>query len=384
METPPALFIYIPYCPSVCTYCDFNVYARREGQFDAYVAAVRSEITTVAAALPEPRLARSLALGGGTPSLLSSSQLAQLVHTVTLSFSLIEDAEWTLEVNPGTVSLEKLEAIRALGFNRLSLGVETFDDARLSALNRRHTTADSLEAIALARRAGFQNLNLDLIYGLPGQSLTEWADALERALALNTEHLSLYALQVEDRTVLKKQIELHRVPAPDPEVVADMYELAGERLGAAGYEHYEISNWARPGFQSRHNLTYWRNEPYLGFGAGAHSSWRGDRYENLRHPDRYIARASRRESVVDLRESIPIDMQMAETMFLGLRLAEGVSWARFASRFGHDARAVYREPIELLSGWGLLNADERGLRLSERGRLVSNQVLWRFLPDIRE
>ncbi|HZQ10334.1 MAG TPA: radical SAM family heme chaperone HemW [Anaerolineae bacterium] len=380
IEARTALFVYIPYCPTICTYCDFNVYARREGEFEAYINAVTREIELVAEHIPNPRLAKTLAFGGGTPSILTASSIEMIVNAVRERFEFPPNAEWTLEANPGTVNLEKLRAFHEMGFTRLSLGVQTFDDARLRAFNRNHTTAESYDAFALARRAGFGNLNLDLIYGLPDQTLEEWCITLDRALALQSEHLSLYGLQVEDGTILKKQIEQGRVHSPNSELAAEMYELAVEKLASAGFVHYEISNWARLGFESQHNKTYWLNEPYLGFGAGAHSSWQGTRYENVKHPREYIRRLEVRNSPIAAREEILREMQMSETIFLGLRLAEGVSWARFHERFAVDAREVYREPIALLKGSGLLQTDDMRMWLTESGMLVSNQILWRFLP----
>lgn len=381
VTAPPALFVYIPYCPSICTYCDFNVYARRKGEYDAYADAVVREIELTVARIETPRSAKSLAFGGGTPSILSAEQLAKIVKAVRSQFQFVPGAEWTLEANPGTVELDKLRALREMGFTRLSLGVQTFDDARLKAFHRNHTVAESYEAFDFARRAGFENVNLDLIYGLPNQTLEEWNGALERALAFRSEHLSLYGLQVEERTVLHKQIEQGKVPQPDSELAAQMYELAVDKLGAAGFSHYEISNFAKPGFESQHNKTYWLNEPYFGFGAGAHSSWQGERYENVKLPRDYIKRLQRGGSVASSREVVAREMQMAETMFLGLRLGEGVAWSRFQARFGVDAREMYASQIALLESWGMLRADDERMCLTGRGMLVSNQLLWRFLPD---
>ncbi len=378
---PPALYVGIPFCPTICTYCDFNVYARREGEFDAYVLALTREIESVAQTIPTPRRAKTVAFGGGTPSILAAAQIEKIVTVLRAQFDFEANAEWTLEANPGTVDLEKLRALQEMGITRVSLGVQTFDDARLKQFNRHHSVAESFEAFEWARRAGFENLNIDLIYGLPDQTLADWRGTLKRALGFQSEHLSLYGLQVEDRTVLKKQIVLGRIAQPDSDLAAEMYELAVEMLGAAGYAHYEISNFAKRGFESRHNKTYWLNDPYFGFGAGAHSSWRGERYENVRSPREYVLRETRNESVIAAREKISRAMQMAETIFLGLRLAEGVAWARFRERFGKDAREVYHEPIALLSSWGMLRVDEEGMSLTEKGMLVSNQLLWRFLPD---
>lgn len=376
-----ALFVYIPFCPSICTYCDFNVYARREGEFDAYVDGVVREIEMVAARVPTPRLAQSLALGGGTPSILTVPQLRRIVGAVREHFAVVPGAEWSLEANPGTVDLDKLRALREMGFARLSLGVQTFDDRRLEQFNRAHTVAQSYEAFELARRAGFENINLDLIYGLPDQTVADWRATLERALAFGSEHLSLYGLQVEERTVLQKQIVAGKFPQPDSEVAAEMYELAVELLRGAGFAHYEISNFAKAGFESEHNKTYWLNESYLGFGAGAHSSWHDERYENVKSPREYVRRILAGDLPIAAREAISLPMQMAETAFLGLRLSDGVAWARFQARFGEDARVVYREPIAYLEETGMLMTNAERMRLTEQGMLLSNQLLWRFLPD---
>ncbi len=381
-----ALFVYVPYCPSICTYCDFNVYARRENEFEAYANAVAREVELTARTFEYPIQATSLAFGGGTPSIMSLAQIEKIVAQVDEHFRFVPDAEWTLEANPGTVDLEKLRGLRAMGFARLSLGVQTFDDTRLKQFNRDHTVAQAYEAFELARRAGFENINLDLIYGLPNQSVEDWRVTLARALAFGSEHLSLYGLQVEERTVLKKQIELGRITQPDAEVAAEMYEVAVEMLTAAGFAHYEISNFARPGFESRHNKTYWLNEPYIGFGAGAHSSWhdaRGEhvRYENLKSPRAYMRRIEQGDLPIASREKISRAMQMAETIFLGLRLAEGIAWERFRTRFGVDAREIYAEQIATLSNSKLLRADAERMWLTEQGMLLSNQLLWRFLPD---
>ncbi len=377
----PALFVYIPYCPSVCTYCDFNVYVRRASEFGAYADAVGQEMALTAGGISTRQIATSFALGGGTPSILTAEQLRTIVGAARRHFDFAGDAEWTLEANPGTVDREKLAALREMGFARLSLGVQTFDDWRLRQFNRDHTVEQAYEAFEWAREVGFQNINLDLIYGLPHQRVEDWGKTLERALKFGSEHLSLYGLQVEERTRLKKQVDAGQVATPDAEVAAEMYELAVERLGAAGFEHYEISNFARRGFESKHNKTYWLNEEYLGFGAGAHSAWQGERYENVKAPRRYLAMVGEGKLPIAQREVIGREMQMAETIFLGLRLKEGVSFERFSRRFGEDARERYREPIEMLAKMGVLKMDAERMWLTEQGMLVSNQLLWRFLPD---
>lgn len=374
-----SLYTSVPFCRTICTYCDFNVYAHLGKLFDAYVRAVTQEIENAARAIPAPRRASSLAFGGGTPSILPAPLLAKICDAIHAHFQLEPDAEITLEANPGSVDSEKLRALRELGVNRLSLGVQTFDDARLKTFNRRHSVAESYAAFESARRVGFDNINLDLLFGLPDQTIAEWALTLDLALALGSEHLSLYGLTVEEGTALARQIARGRVHAPDPDLAADMYWLAEEKVRAAGFEHYEISNWARPGYRSRHNLTYWRNQPYLGFGAGAHSYFRGERYANVRAPQEYIARLARGESVVETREVIAREREMAETLVVGLRLEEGIAFADFAARFDVDVRAVHGATLAQMCEWDLMELDDARMRLTPRGRLLSNQVLWRFL-----
>jgi oxygen-independent coproporphyrinogen-3 oxidase len=321
------------------------------------------------------------------------------------SFVVTRNAEITLEANPGTLDGDKLRALHSLGINRLSLGVQAFDDTALRRLNRGHTVADAIETFDLARRTGFDNLNIDLIYGLPLQTLDEWRATVGRALALAPEHLSLYALTVEEGTGLAHQIGRGKYPAPDDDLAADMYELAEELLEGAGYEHYEISNWARrvganaSPLRSRHNLTYWHNEPYLGFGAGAHSCRDARRYWNVRSPIEYIQRVERGEGVIAGGEEISRELEMSETMILGLRLAEGIDFDAFLERYGEDAREKYAGQLREVQELGLIeilrpkrslrNIPEQseetgrfgfGIRLTPRGRLLSNEVFWRLLP----
>lgn len=376
-----ALFVFIPFCKIKCTYCDFNAYANMARVMEPYADATAREIQLVADRPAVRAPAKSVYFGGGTPSLVPVAQIEKILRACTESFSLNANAEITLEANPGTVDLDKLRAFRSLGINRLSLGVQSFDDATVRRLNRGHTVQDAMDTYDLARHAGFDNLNLDLIYGLPLQTLAQWRDTLERALALAPEHLSLYALKVEQGTGLEYQIAHGRYPHPDDDLAADMYILAEEMLAGSGYIHYEISNWARPRFESRHNLTYWHNEPYLGFGAGAHSSFAGKRFWNVLSPLEYVGRIERGEGVVEGSEEIDRDLEMAETMILGLRLGEGVSFERFEKRFGEDAPAIYGAVFSEVRALGLVDLDERGVRLTPRGRLLSNEVFWRFLPE---
>ncbi|MFN2225688.1 MAG: radical SAM family heme chaperone HemW, partial [Anaerolineae bacterium] len=257
------LYVHIPFCQSRCRYCDFNTYAGLEGLFETYVRALVREITLAGTARVS-----SVYIGGGTPTVLPLLSLIQILDAIQAGFDLAADAEVTIEANPGTVEAGTLAALRVRGVNRLSLGVQSFADGELRRLGRIHTAEQAAAGLAAARQAGFDNVSLDLIFGLPGQALADWRFSLECALALEPEHLSLYALSVEAGTPLARDIARGHLPMPDPDLAAEMYEMAAEVNAQAGYQHYEISNWARGwGRQCRHNLIYWRNEPYLGLGA---------------------------------------------------------------------------------------------------------------------
>jgi oxygen-independent coproporphyrinogen-3 oxidase len=312
------------------------------------------------------------------------------------SFSLAPNAEMTIEANPGSADSARLDGLCRLGFNRLSLGVQSFQDDELRLLGRVHSAGEAREAYRAARRAGFENVNLDLIYGLPGQALAAWQRTLTEAIALRPQHLSLYALTLEEGTPLAADVEGGRLPAPDPDLAADMYLWAGEALAAAGYEHYEISNWALPGYRCRHNLVYWRNQPYLGLGAGAHSCLGGFRFAAVRDPRAYIrevmatdptpsddglavalTRLRHLESVVQVTDA----SAMAETAILGLRLVEGLSLAAFRRRFGVGLLSIYGPAVAELTALGLLERANGRLRLTSKGRLLGNEAFVRFLPD---
>jgi len=373
-----ALYIHIPFCRSRCAYCDFNTTAGLDELMPAYVEAVCAEVGQVGK--DASGQVGSVYVGGGTPSLLPIGLLEQLLHVSRRTFPVSPAAEVTLEANPGTVDEAYLRRLRALGVNRLSLGVQSAHDDELRLLGRIHSRAEALAAVRAARAAGFDNLSLDFLYGLPGQTLARWRETLSAALALQPEHLSLYALTVEDDTPLATQIAVGQLPPPDPDRAAEMYELAETTLAAAGFEHYEISNWARPGYACRHNLVYWRNEPWLGVGAGAASWWGGRRWSHVRHPTDYIARVQAGLPAVEESEDIPPRLEMGETMMLGLRLAEGVSDARFRARFDQGLEATFGSELAALRDLGLLEWDGQVARLTARGRLLGNQVFQQFLP----
>ena len=412
-----ALYLHIPFCRQRCSYCDFNTYTTLGDLQAAYVAALAAEIRQVgalAAAAGDPRPAvRTIFLGGGTPSLLSPEQLGDILAAAREAFAVLPDAEITMEANPGTVSAGTLAAYRALGVNRLSFGVQSALPGELALLGRAHDFAAAVEAVGLARAAGFDNLNLDLIYGLPGQSVADWARTLAAVLALAAAepaitHISLYCLTIEPGTPMQRWLSGGDIPAPDADVAADQYELAGRELAAAGFDHYEISNWARPGRECRHNVVYWRNEPYLGLGAGAHGLAGGTRYQVVRQPRAYVRRmlgavgesrgageqgsggeADRRggdarrfplSSAVAAYHQVSPEEAMSDTAITQLRLLdEGLDMAGFAARFGRAFDDVYADEVHQLETWQLLHRRDDRLLLTEQGRFLSNQVFYRFV-----
>ena len=397
-----SLYFHIPFCTHRCAYCDFNTYAGQASLIPAYVEALCNEIRFVAGSAPERLPVHTLFFGGGTPSLLAPSQFEKIHQTIHLSFNLTS-SETSLEANPGTVTLDSLRGLRRVGFNRISFGVQSFHADELRLLERIHDPFDVLEAVRWARQAEFENLNLDLIYGLPEQTIARWQASLRHAVELVPEHLSLYALTVERGTPFGRWAARGLLPMPDPDLAADMYEWASEYLAGQGYEQYEISNWSKPGFQCLHNLQYWRNQPYLGFGAGAHGCANGLRIANVLRIKNYIEHLSPLHpfplppdlffplspaTVTQTRLTPYIEMQ--ETMLLGLRLTqEGMSPQVFHARFGQELGSVFGKQIDELVQLGLLVWAQTSevfetsevLRLTPRGRLLGNQVFMRFVGD---
>jgi oxygen-independent coproporphyrinogen-3 oxidase len=389
-----SLYLHIPFCTSKCGYCDFNSYEGLGHLAPGYTEALRREVELWAPAAREFRV-DTVFFGGGTPSLTNLDDMAALAAAVREHYDVAPNAEWSLEANPTDLEGEHLSGLRALGINRLSIGVQSLHDDELELLERAHSGERAVEVVGKARDAGFDNLNLDLIFGLIGQPLERWQQTLERALELRPEHLSCYALSVEPGTALHYRVARGELDEPDPDVAADQYEWTRARLSEAGYEHYEISNWSRPGQQCRHNLTYWRADPYLGLGAGAHSLFAGQRFANVDAPNRYVEAI---EETRDERErtgsgtmrqiaggETPDEATLqADAMILGLRLIDGVSAAEFERRFGVAPDAVFGEAIERHTQLGLLERDGDRICLSGRGLLLSNEVFIDLLPDSPE
>ncbi|MCX5995965.1 MAG: radical SAM family heme chaperone HemW [Chloroflexi bacterium] len=377
MSQDIALYIHFPFCRRRCSYCSFVSYQGRESDIPEYVKALKKELILRAT----DQKVCSIYFGGGTPSLLSPEQIHDILHTIHSLFTVDEASEVTLEANPGTVDEPYLADIMKLGINRLSLGVQSLDDGELALLGRIHTASEAGDAVRLARNAGFTNLSLDLIYGLPNQTLASWCKTLDKAIGLNPEHISLYPLTLEADAPMRLAIQRAEVPPIDPDLTADQYELAQDTLAAHGYHHYEISNWARDGYKCKHNLVYWHNLPYLGAGVAAHSYIDGHRLANTTNLDSYLNAFSRNlPPAWELDEEIGPELQLSETVILGLRLSEGVCLEGIRSRFGIDLLKHYSQQVDETAALGLLEYSGQRIRLTRRGRLLGNEVFWRFLP----
>ena len=382
---PIGLYIHIPFCESKCNYCNFNTYARLEWLAPSYVDALTTELRLWGDVLGHPQ-ARSVFFGGGTPSWLPADAIARVLDVSREAFRFLPDAEVTAEANPGDVTSEKLGDWREAGINRVSLGVQSFADDLLRLLSRRHTAAEAVEAYRLVARSGFQSASIDLVYGLPTQSLDVWHATLQRALELGPLHISLYALTVEEGTPLWSEVHSGSLPQPEPDLAAEMYTTAEEMLAGSGYRHYEISNWAQPGHECRHNLLYWRNEPFLGVGPGAHSYLEGERFWNIKSPNEYVRRLAEPAPspddipVVEERHAVTEAEELSETLILRLRLDEGVDPAKLIEGFGEATVGAHLETLRRFQEAGLVAQENGRFRLTSRGRLLSNELFVKLLP----
>ena len=368
------VYLHSPFCKSRCSYCDFatDVY-RSSDAVERYVTALCSEIP---GSTGDVVYADSVYFGGGTPSLLSPRQVERILLQVSSYFDVSTGAEITMEMNPATVTADTLRDYRELGVNRASFGVQTFDDRELKLLARGHDANDARTTFRLLRDAGFDNISFDLIAGLPGQTLKGWERNLDEALAMQPEHMSLYLLEIHEGTPLAEQVNSGRRPQPDEELTAEMYEQMVDRLTAAGYEQYEISNFARPGFDSRHNTKYWRLDPVYGFGVSAHSFDGYQRYSNERDTAAYVERIENSFGGEVHREKIDV---ASEFLFLGLRLTKGIDLEDYQRRFGIDPQEKYADELSRCVADGLIEFGEGRLRLTRRGMLFSNEVFSIFV-----
>jgi len=386
-----ALYLHIPFCSSKCGYCDFNSYEGLEHLVPAYTPALVREMSLWSPAARRFRV-DTIFFGGGTPSLTSLDDMRTLTDALREHFDIAPDVEWTLEANPTELTREHLEGLRALGINRLSMGVQSMHADELELLERQHSPERVVQAVEDARAAGFDNMNLDLIFGLIGQPLERWQQTLERIIEFAPEHLSCYALTVEPGTALFYRVSKGLLPEPDPDVAADQFDWTRARLARAGYQQYEISNWAKPGRACRHNLVYWRADPYLGMGAGAHSFFVGRRMANIDAPNKYVDAVNQSfeekqtTGRAELRQiaggETPDEATLrSDAMILGLRLIEGVSVSDFTGRFGVTPEDAFPDALARHTAIGLIERVGDRIRLTERGLLLANEVFVDLLPD---
>lgn len=387
---PISLYLHIPFCQKRCHYCDFTTYAGVLYLIPHYVDALIREIRQVANSLNEVLDVHTIFFGGGTPSLLSTQQLDRILGELWDGFKITNDAEISLEANPGTVSLESLKKLRSAGFNRISFGVQSFRSSELVMMGRIHNVGEARKAILWAKEVGFSNINLDLIFGLPGQTNIDWEMTLDQALGLNPSHLSLYALTIEEGTPFHGWMNRGLLETINDDLSAEMYELASDRLETEGFLQYEISNWARPGKECRHNLQYWRMRPYLGLGVGAHGYINRIRTANTNLIPDYIRRMKRAEEqefpfslANESRNKLSLEEEMAEFMMVGFRLVgEGVSAIEFEERFGQPMDELFGGQIQKLLSRKLIEnvpGSSDRWRLTKAGRLLGNQVFIEFV-----
>ncbi len=378
--SPAGIYIHIPFCRSRCSYCDFATGIYEGTLAERYVQALEKEILGWQD-IEFPAAIDTIYLGGGTPSLLSASQVEAILAAIHSRFVVTEsDVEVTMEMNPGTVTPALLDEFRNLGINRASFGAQTFDDRELARLGRSHTAHDTRQTFRYLREAGFNNVSFDLIAGLPGQTLDGWKRNLDESLALRPEHLSFYLLEVHEGTPLTEHIRRGVQPHPDDDLAAQMYELMLDRAGLAGYEHYEISNLCLPGLESRHNTKYWTGAPYYGFGCSAHS-YDGNlrRWSNERDVARYVDLIQKDGSPVVDRIELSKHQVRAEALFLGLRMMQGVDLRQHHLQFGADVRESHEAELARFSEAGLIEYDGDLIKLTRSGTLLSNEVFSAFV-----
>ncbi|OGV96135.1 MAG: hypothetical protein A3I04_06185 [Nitrospinae bacterium RIFCSPLOWO2_02_FULL_39_110] len=406
MRKKLGIYIHIPFCIKKCGYCDFNSYEGMEGVIDEYVRAVKREISLISYELSaisyQPYKVISIFFGGGTPTILKSWQLLEILESCKKLFNLKTDAEITIEANPETLTLDKLKKLRRGGFNRISIGVQSFNDKLLKRLGRVHDSKKAYQGILSARNEGFENISIDLMFGIPDETLKDWEDDIETTIKLNPEHISTYNLTIEEGTQFEKLYSeakaSHYLPDEDRQV--EMYERGIGLLTGTGYEHYEISNFAKAcsersesnGRKCLHNQIYWRNEEYLGIGAGAHSYMDGERRWNIKNPEEYINRlkirerhAKRKPSAFSLQpptagsERLDGNKVMGETIMMELRILEGINLKSFKKRFGVEIKSTFSDAISRLLSNNLIIFENGHLKLTHKGLLFYNDVAAEFL-----
>ncbi|MFJ7920297.1 radical SAM family heme chaperone HemW [Lysinibacillus fusiformis] len=376
------VYIHIPFCHQICNYCDFNKFYFKNQPVDEYIEALGEEMALATQKNPESfRHIETIFLGGGTPTALSPQQLDKLLTLIRTYIPMNSVTEFTSEANPDELSVEKLQVLFEGGVNRLSMGVQSFDQGLLQKIGRTHSNEHVYETIALAKKIGFQNISIDLMYGLPGQTMAQWKDSLEKALALDLPHFSAYSLIVEPKTIFYNQYAKGKLLLPTEDLEADMYDVLMQQMELHGLQQYEISNFAKPGYHSEHNKIYWDNDEYAGFGAGAHGYLAGVRYSNHGPLKKYMETVFAGELPIVHEHEVSQAEKREEQMFLGLRKTEGVQHKIYEEKLKVPIVAHYDSVLKELVSKGLLEHDDVGVRLTRKGRFVGNEVFQQFLLE---
>lgn len=378
---PQAVYLHIPFCTNKCFYCDFNSYVLKNQPVMDYLQGLEREMERTVKEVPPGKIT-SIFVGGGTPTVLKPDEMEYFLKTVKTYFpDWSEDIEFSMEANPGTTDLEKLAVMRAGGVNRVSFGVQAFQNELLSGIGRIHDTDDVYQSLENARKAGFDNMSIDLMFGLPNQTVDMLAESVSKALALNLPHYSIYSLKVEENTLFHTMYQKNQLPLPNEDDELKMYLLLMEKMKEAGYEQYEISNFAKPGFHSRHNMAYWLNEDYYGLGAGAHGYVGGMRHMNIKGVNPYTE--ATKEGLPRMESfEVPREEAMEDFLMVGLRVLKGVSRTHFEEQFGVSMEDMFAKPLHKMLNAGLLEETGDGYRLSERGILFGNDVFGEFIGSL--
>ena len=378
-KQPLGLYIHIPYCIHKCGYCDFNSHPIKQDEMDHYIDALVVEMKHYAKIYTNTNIIKTIFLGGGTPTTLNPFQLERILKECVNEFTIASNAEITIEANPATVGIELMKSIRTMGYNRISIGVQSFDKAELKLLDRAHGPKEIHSTVDCARKAGFDNLSLDLMFAVPNQSLSSWENNLTKALEKNPEHLSTYNLTIEQGTAFSKLQSNGKLIMPDDDHQLELYKKTIERLTKKGFHHYEISNFARRGKECKHNITYWENKNTLGLGAGASSYMNGTRFKNINLPAHYIRQVKEKKIAVEHSETLEPRQAMGETIMLGLRLLQGISIHQFEKRFQISFINLFRNIISALKEKELVIIEKDYLRLSQKGLFWADSVTLEFI-----
>jgi len=379
---PRSVYLHIPFCSTKCYYCDFTAYRLDRQPVEEYLVALAAEMKYWTQLVP-PETIETIYLGGGTPTVLTPKQMEQLLVAIRRTFpKLSPKIEWTVEANPESTSKELLSVLKAGGVNRISFGAQTFHPQLLQVIGREHGVADIVQSVEWAREVGIENISLDLMYGLPQQTVDDVADTLEKTIALKPKHISAYSLKIEKGTRFYQMERKQQLALPSHEEEYEMYQLIRERLLQAGYQQYEISNFALPGYESRHNSTYWLNEEYYGFGVGAHGYVNDIRYANITGIQAYLNRVNNGERPIAEEHCVSLEESMENFMILGLRLLKGVQKHQFAKRYGKTIDKVFGSVIKSLVKQKLIEEKQGTLALTEKGLMFGNEVFASFLLDV--